>query len=220
MPPTMPTMPQINQRANTGSSGFSFPNFFQQPGQVGGGSGYNVVPGSSRGDLKSNAPKFMEDILNQMFLPFLNQQAGIQGPIGNAFLNQIMTPGQDFSQASTAAQGVANQLFMPGGQVASQIAAARGRVAGQGFAPSGAERAENGILNQATQTVANTFAQGATDLEKERMSLLSGAYTGTTQNLMDMLQSMFSGVGNIAQLNITQKASPKGGLLGLGFGPF
>jgi hypothetical protein len=161
----------------------------------------------------------LQGYLQQLFAPFLQQQVSAQGPIGEAFFGQVLTPGADFSQAATAAQGQANELFKPGGQVASQIATARGRRVGQGFNASGAEGAENGILNQATSTVANTFAQGATGLEQERMQLMGGLYGQTNQNIMDMIQSLFSGRASIEQMKMAQKSIPKGGLLGLGFGP-
>jgi hypothetical protein len=167
-----------------------------------------------------NAQNTMQNFLRFMFLPYLNQQIGVQGEIGSSFLNQVATPGADFGAASTAAQGYANQLFKPGGQIANQIRTARGNVTRGGFAPSGAEGAENGILNQGVQDVGNMFAQGATGLESQRMNLFSNLYGGTNQNIQDMIQSIFTGYGNEQQLGLAQSSVPKKGLLGLGFGPF
>jgi len=209
-------MPLINSTAP--NSGGGYPQF-KTPWDT---TSYTGIPGAGKkGGLSDpkNAGKSMEDILSQMFTPFLNQQISAQGPIGNSFMSSILDPSASFNQALTATQGFANNLFKPGGQIAGQIAGARGKVAGQGFAPSGAERGENGILNQGVSDISNFFSTQAGNLEQQRRSLLGSAFGETNQNIMDLIQSLFSGAGSIGQLGLAGKSVPKGGLLGLGFGP-
>lgn len=190
---------------------------------VGSSSGYSFNfndPNGITSGKKSNFPSFGSSLINGPYSQQLNRFFGLQNPITSAFLNATLTPGMDFSQAQTAAQGQSNQLFMPGGQVAQQIAAARGDVINKGFAPSSADRSVNGILNQATQTVGNTFAQGATSLESQRLNLLGGLYGQTNQSIQDILDSMFTGAGSIGQYGLAQSSLPSKGILGLGIGPF
>jgi hypothetical protein len=227
----MPVAPNINwtgmgPNANVLPGGFgndtsgSYPSWNIPSGDSGTNGLFTPGKGYSDYPQGKNAQNTMANMLSQLFLPFLNQQIGAQGPIGSSFMSMISQPGANFGQAQTAANSYANQLFKPGGQIASQISNARGSTISKGFAPSSAERSELGILNQGVSDVANVFGQGATQLEQQRMSLLGGAFNSTNQNIMDMIQSLFTGYGNIQQLGLAQKSTPKTGLLGLGFGPF
>lgn len=184
-----------------------------------GNSAYNYKPQITKSGTV-NFPYFGGGLIGGPYQQQLNNFLNLQNPITNAYMSQVMTPGADFSQAAAAAQGQANQLFMPGGQVYNAINAARGNVINQGFAPSGADRATNGILNQATQTVANTFAQGATSLEQQRLQQFGSLYGQNNQSIQDLIDSMFTAGASIGQYGLGQASLPKKGLLGLGIGPF
>lgn len=159
--------------------------------------------------LGRGGPGGLRDLLERYFLPELSNQQGRRGPIENAFNSQALEPGALYGAASTAAQGVAGQLFAPGGEVAKMIAQARGGTIGQGFSPDSAWGGENNILRSATSRVADTFATTAAGLEGQRFGALTEAYGGQQQSIRDLLESLFTGVGSSEQLGLANKASQK-----------
>ena len=223
MPPVMPYMPQPGKPIPGGPGGQAGQDFFPTFKTPWGTSDYSStgMPGGGRGNpLDPNKGGLsMYDILTQSFLPFLNQQIGTQGPIGQAFFDATLRPGANFGQAETAAQGYGANLFRVGGPLQKNILGAVGGMAGKGFQPSGAEGEVNAITRGGVNDISNFFASQAGTLEQERLRNLASAFGGANQNIMDMIQSLFSGQGSIAQLGLAAKSAPKGGLLGLGFGP-
>lgn len=154
----------------------------------------------------------LRDILQQYFLPELERARTRRGPIEDAFTAQSLTPGSLYGAASTAALGTANELFKPGGQVASLIGRARGKSISQGFSPESAFGDENTILRGATDTVANTFAQNAGALESKRADMLTSLYG--RDDVMSLIESLFTGVGSAEQLNLA-KNPPRQKFLGI-----
>jgi hypothetical protein len=149
--------------------------------------------------------------MSQFFLwPELQRQRGLGAPIEKAFQQQVLTPGANFGEASRAAQGVAGQLFAPGGEISTLLGRARGKAIGSGFAPSGAEGAERGILRAGTQRVADAFAQGAVNLEGQRMGLMGEAYGGSQTAQTGLIESMFTAEGSAQQLRLANKAGRRG----------
>src|SRR3970282_409172 len=63
----------------------------------------------------------MRDVLERYFLPELRATRELGAPIQEAFLRQTLEPGALYGAASTAAQGYANQIFAPGGEVAGLV---------------------------------------------------------------------------------------------------
>lgn len=179
-----------------------------------GGGPYNIFGGAGTYDPGvAFGSKGMDVLrrLSQYFIwPEAQRQREVGAPIEEAFRSQMLTPGAGYEAASTAAGGVARELFAPGGEVASLISKARGKVIGSGFAPSGAEGAERGILRAGTQRVADTFAQGATQLEGQRMGILGGAYGDTQAAQRDLIESIFTAEATAQQLGIAKKAAKRG----------
>jgi len=149
----------------------------------------------------------LRDILQNYFLPELASARKRRGPIDQAFMDQSLTPGSLYGAASTAAMGKANELFKAGGEVSNLIGRARGKSIQSGFAPGDSLGDENAILRGATDTVANTFAQNAASLEGERYSGLASAYG--KNDVMDLIESLFTGVGSAEQLGLAKDASKK-----------
>jgi hypothetical protein len=149
--------------------------------------------------------------LSQYFIwPELERTRELGAPVEEAFQSQMLTPGANFSAASTAASGMASELFAPGGEIATMLGKARGKAIGQGFAPSGAEGAERGILRAGTQRVADAFAQQAASLESQRMGLVGGAYGDAQAGQRDLIESMFTAEGSAQQLAIAKQAAKRG----------
>lgn len=155
----------------------------------------------------------LRDIVRQYFLPQLERLRGQSG-ISDAFLGQVQEPGALFGAASEAASGTARQLFAPGGEVATMIGRARGQSINQGFNPEAAAGGENEILRGATQRVADTFATQAGGLEQTRIGALSQAYGLREQQMMELIESIFTGVGSAEQLNLA-KNPPRRKFLGI-----
>lgn len=159
-------------------------------------------------------PGLLRYITDRFFLPRLNQAAGQEGAISSAFLSQITTPGANFAAAQKAAEGTAQELFQPGGQVANLINQVRGNAIQRGFAPAAAEGGERGILQQATNQVGSVFAQQAGALEQQRMGLLGQGYQLNEQTLNDLLESIYSGAAGAEQLGLA-KNPPRQKFLGI-----
>ena len=149
-------------------------------------------PGTGQDPLR---PYSLEQLVASYFLPELQRTRELGGPIEGAFMQQALQPGALYGAASTAAGGVARQLFAPGGEVAGLVRGARGSVIGQGFDPSSAEGAERGIMQSATNRVADTFATQAGQLEGLRFGALTQAFGGAQQGTRDILESIMSGEG-------------------------
>jgi len=158
--------------------------------------------------------------LNQFLAPQLKYQLGLQSPITKTFMDFINAgPGGSFNAAETAATGYGADLFRVGGPLQTSIRQAIGGMAGKGFQPGGAEGAVNSITREGVHDVANIFSQQAGPLAQQWANIMSGGFGQTTQNVMDLINSMLTGGFNVAQLKLGQSAAPKSGLLGLGFGP-
>lgn len=164
-------------------------------------------------DLGGGGSSGLRDILEKYFLPALNRQKGMSS-IEDAFLSQTEQPGALFGAAKTSAEGYANQLFAPGGQIASMIGSARGDIINKGFAPSSADSGVNNILRAGTKQVADKFSENAGQLEQTRYGALAGAYGQREQNMKDLIESLFTGVASAEQLNIA-KHPPRQKFLGL-----
>lgn len=171
--------------------------------------GYSSTKYPSTDSLGRGGRGGLRDILERYFLPELNNQQGKRGPIENAFNSQALQPGALYGAASTAAQGVAGQLFAPGGDVAQMISRARGGSIGQGFSPDNAWGSENNILRSATNRVGDTFATQAAGLEGQRFGALTEAYGGQQQSIRDLIESLFTGVGSAEQFGLADKASKR-----------
>jgi hypothetical protein len=143
--------------------------------------------------------------LAQLFGVEAQQQRARLGPITDAFLAQVSTPGALFGAAEKAATARAQELFAPRGEVASLISRARGQVIGQGFAPEAAFGAENAILSQAAKQVGQTFAQQAGALEQQRFAGLTSAFGEAEQGYRDLLESLFTGVASAGQFQLANK---------------
>lgn len=146
----------------------------------------------------------LRDILQKYFLPELESARKQRGPIEDAFNQQSLTPGALYGAASTAAMGKANELFAPGGEVASMISRARGKSIQSGFNPGDAYGDESAILRGATKSVGDAFAQSAAGLESARYSGLASAYG--KNDVTDLIESLFTGVGSSEQLALAKKA--------------
>lgn len=156
----------------------------------------------------------LRDILARYFLPEVEAGRARRGGIEDAFLSQVTTPGSLYGAASTAASGVANQLFAPGGEVANLIGRARGQTIGQGFDVGSAGGAENEILRGATRRVADTFATQAAGLEGQRFNAFSQFYGDEQQRYRDLIESIFTGIGSAEQLKLA-KNPPRQKFLGI-----
>lgn len=180
----------------------------------------STTAGYSRGTSPSYDPLGrggvggLRDILERYFLPQLKRTQDTFSPIQDAFLSQVSTPGANFGAAATAANSYAKQLFAPGGDVATAIRKVRGQSIASGFEPQSAYGAENGILNTATQQVSNVFGQQAAGLESDRLKAFSGAFGQLDQDQMDLIQSLFTGVGSAEQLGLA-KHPPRQKFLGI-----
>lgn len=154
----------------------------------------------------------LRDILQNYFLPELSRARSRRQPIEQAFAEQSLTPGALYEGAATAARGKAQELFAPGGEVATMIGRARGKSIGQGFDPGSAMGDENVILRGATDTVGRTFAQNAAALEAKRADMLTASYG--QNDVRDLIESLFTGVGSAEQLNLA-KNPPRQKFLGI-----
>lgn len=154
----------------------------------------------------------LRDILQGYFLPAFAEARKRRGPIESAFNEQTLNPGALYGAASEAAGGRARELFKAGGEVSNLIGQVRGRSINQGFSPDSAYGAENTILRGATNSVADTFAQNAAQLENARYTGLAGAYGNN--DMMSLLESLFTGVGSAEQLNLA-KNPPRQKFLGI-----
>lgn len=190
----VPSLPNFPSTPASSTSGLQFPDTY--------GKG---IPGG---------PGLLRYLVQNLFLPRANQVAGQEGKISDAFLSQIATPGVNFDAAQKAAEGTAQELFQPGGQVASLINQVRGNAIQRGFAPAAAEGSERGILQQATNQVGSVFAQQAGALEQQRMGLLGQGYQLNEQTLNDLLESIYSGAAGAEQLQLAKKP-PRQKFLGL-----
>jgi len=159
------------------------------------------IPGLGRGGSLG-----LRDILTKYFLPEFERLKSRRGGIEDAFLQQASTPGSLYGAASEAASGTARQLFAPGGEVQKLIGGARGRAIGQGFAPDAAEGAERGILQSATNRVADTFATQAAGLEQARFAGFAGFTSDQSAALRDLIESIFTGTASAEQLGLAKKA--------------
>ena len=149
--------------------------------------------------------------LSQFFLwPELQRTRQMGAPIEQAFQEQMLTPGANYAAASTAASGLASQLFAPGGEIAAMLSKVRGRAISSGSSPASSVGADNGILRAGTQRVADAFSQGAVDLEGRRMGILGGAYGDAQAGQRDLIESMFTAEGSAQQLKLAEKAAKRG----------
>lgn len=156
--------------------------------------------------LGRGGPAGMRDVLERYFIPELNDTRKLSAPIRSAFLEQTLEPGALYGAASTAAQGYANQIFAPGGEIAGQIRTARGGATQAGFAPEAAEGTERAILRSGLQRVGDVFAQQAGALEQARYGGLTGAFGETQAARRDLMESLFTGVSSAESLALSQKA--------------
>lgn len=170
----------------------------------------NYVNSVKQQNALQKQPGNLQDILQSLFMPQFKAAQTRQGPINSAFDSTFMTPGANFGAAKTAAEGYGADLFAPGGQIDANIKRARGGAVQSGFNPTAAEGDTNNILRAGTKAVGTQFAQGATALEGSRMSGLAGAYQGGQQNINDLIESLFTGQANIAQLQQSNFNNSKG----------
>jgi len=204
-----------------GMMGYNIPNFSTTPGSSS-SSGFDFTSNQTNTNLpwlNRKGPDIFAGI-NQLLAPQLKYQLGLQSPITQQFMQYLSGgPGGAFGAAETAAAGAGADLFRVGGPLQNSILQALGGTAGKGFQPGGAEGAVNSITRQGVHDVASIFAQQAGPLAQQWANLLSGGFGQTTQNVQDLINSILTGGANVSQLQLAQKATPKPGLLGLGFGP-
>jgi hypothetical protein len=170
---------------------------------------------TAKDELGRGGPLGLRDIVSKYFLPRLKGQQEAEGKIQGAVLDQLLTPGKNFGEAQRAAEGYANELFAPGGQVASLISRARGGSVSRGFDPTAdVGGGERGILGQASSSVGNFFAQQAGALEGQRIGALTSTYQSQEQLINDLLESVYSGVAGSEQLQLA-KHPPRQKFLGI-----
>lgn len=156
----------------------------------------------------------------ELLYPEIGYQQGIRKRVTDPFLRQASTPGALFGAASTAAEGMARELFRPGGVVGQGIASARRGSVQQGFEPMAAEGAELGVLGQATDQVANAFAQNAAALEQQRFGAFANFASQAQGGPAQAIANYMTGQANVEQFGLARRGSQRrGGLLGLGIGP-
>lgn len=154
----------------------------------------------------------LNDVLNKYFVPEIQRQGEQRDKISSAFYGAV-GPGS-YDAAATAAKGYASQLFAPGGEVAGLIGQARGKSIGSGYQPQeGANRGTNAILRGASGRIADTFAQTAGQLELGRQNSLASAYGADQGGYRDLIESLFTGYGNIGQYNLANKSNKLFGLI-------
>jgi len=208
MPPTMSTSFQPASNPNFGNSGgFSNPSF------------PNTYP-TTKDITKGKQPDLFK-LLQSFGFPELGFQTGLRGPISNTFMNYIGGgPGGAMGAAADAAKGYAADIFRPGGDIQKSIMGAMGGMAGKGFQPGSAEGDVNAITRGGVRDVSNFFTSQAVPLAQQWGNIMSGGFGQVNQSVEDLINSLFTGGANILQLRMAQKSMPKGGLLGLGIGPF
>lgn len=200
--------PRVQSRPNPGQQSGLPPTYGgYDPGRP----GFNNPSGDPLG---RGGQSGLRDILERYFLPEVGASQGRRGGIESAFFGQVTQPGSLYGAASTAATGVANQLFAPGGEVANLIGRARGQTIGQGFDPGSAFGSENEILRGATRRVADTFATQAAGLEGQRFGALSQLYGDEQTRYRDLIESLFTGVGSAEQFGLARNP-PRQKFLGI-----
>jgi len=178
----------------------------------GGGPSYRPWYNYNMGDLRNQFYESPETLFGDAY--DRSRRAG--GPVEEAFMSQTLTPGALYGAASTAASGVASELFAPGGEIARLISGARGQAIGSGFAPGDSIGEENNILRAGTQRVASTFAQQAGALEGQRFNALTGAFGQSREEQLRLLEDLFSGRANVLQYGMARDVNEDNGFLGLG----
>src|SRR5512147_2624007 len=162
----------------------------------------NFKSQQSNDPLGAGGPAGLRYLVSQYFLPRLKGQEEFGSQINDAFMKSVGTPGANFGEAKKAAEGLAGELFAPGGQVANLISQVRGNAIQRGFDPSAAEGGERGVLQQATGQVGNYFAQQAGQLEGQRVGALTAGYQTQQQTINDLLESLYTGVAGAEQLQL------------------
>lgn len=177
----------------------------------------DVYRGALRSTNKLGGPKGLQGLIESYFVPALEDMQGRTAPIESAFMSQATEPGALFGAAQTSAEGYAKELFAPGGEVAGLMSRARGSTIQQGFSPEAAQGKEFGVLRSATGQVSNRFAQEAAGLEKTRFAGLGSFLGQREQQIMDLMQSIFTGTASAEQLKLAGK-EPDEGIITKGLG--
>jgi hypothetical protein len=147
------------------------------------------------------------DIVTQGFGEQYQHDINVRSPIERAFMGQMLTPGANYGAALTAAQGMASNLFAPGGDIQRMMQAARGSAVGAGWAPEAALGDERGIARAGYQRVADTFAQGATQLEGQRINAMTNAFAESQAGPRDTMESIYSGRAGELNYGLARRAS-------------
>ena len=157
-------------------------------------------------------------LLGKEFVPELGRAKGRRNQVSDMFMG-FLDPRGGERYVTEGAERISADVLRPGGSVTEAIRRARGGSISSGFGTQGGDlsRSEANIVSEGLRSSVGSFVgQSLPGLYEGAGGRATQAYGITQQQVPDLMESLFTGLGSAESLRLAQK---KKGLFGLGLGP-
>ncbi len=160
----------------------------------------------------------LADLLGEEFLPELRESRGRRSRVEDAFMG-FLDPSKGERFVTEGAERIGADVLRAGGPITEAIRRARGGAISSGFGTQGGDlsgQEANVVTEGLRSSVGSFIGQSLPGLFEGAAGRATQAFGITQQQVTDLMESLFTGVGSAESLRIAQ---PKKGLFGLGLGP-
>ena len=157
-------------------------------------------------------------LLGKEFVPELGRAKGRRSQISDMFMG-FLDPQRGEQYVTRGAERIGADVLRAGGPITEAIRRARGGAISSGFGTQGGDlsRQEANIVTEGLRSSVGSFiGQSLPGMYEGAAGRATQAYGITQQQVPDLMESLFTGLGGAESLRLAQK---KKGLFGLGLGP-
>ncbi len=157
-------------------------------------------------------------LLGQEFVPELGRAKGRRSKFEGLF-EGFLDPSRGEEFVTRGAERIGADVLRAGGPITEAIRRARGGAIGSGFGTQGGDlsRQESNIVTEGLRSSVGSFiGQALPGMYEGAAGRATQAFGVTQQQPVDLMESLFTGLGSAESLRLAQK---KKGLFGLGLGP-
>ena len=157
-------------------------------------------------------------LLGREFVPELDRARRRRGQISDRFMG-FLDPQRGERYVTEGAERIGADVLRAGGPITEAIRRARGGAIGSGFGTQGGDLSSqeaNVVTEGLRSSVGSFIGQALPGMYEGAAGRATQAYGITQQQVPDLMESLFTGLGSAESLRLAQK---KKGLFGLGLGP-